>query len=172
MANIKRDELNFLISLYDRISCVPTMSDDAVRLKEIIDRLSAAEEAKLRRTWDTICEKRKIDPAYGRSADERDRIESKTVKTNIFNNPGNQFSQCGVIKIVVDDMTGETVNFRYDICIDGGTIRRFIIKHKQKTVYTYPELMPEDAATSTAIRWCIKEYKLNEINGFQSIERN
>ena len=172
MANIKRDELNFLISLCDKISGIADMNAEATQLSAIVNRLSAAEETKLRRTWDTIKKKRETDPAYGRSNAERERIENKTKKENIFNHPGNQFSQSGVVKIIVDDTTGETANFRYDICIDGGTIRRFIVKHKQKTVYTYPEIMPEDSVVSTAIRWCIREYKLYEINGFQSVERS
>jgi hypothetical protein len=172
MANIKRDELNFLISLCDKIRGIADMDSDATQLSNIVSRLSAAEEAKSRRAWDTIKKKRETDPAYGRSNVERERIESKTKKENIFNHPGNQFSQSGVVKIIVDDMTGETANFRYDICIDGGTIRRFIVKHKQKTVYIYPEIMPEDSVISTAIRWCIREFKLYKINGFQSIERS
>ena len=84
MANIKRGELEFLISLCDKISSISGMSDDAHRLQEIVNRLSAAEEAKLRRTWDAICEKRKVDPTYGRSAKECDRIENKKKNSNIF----------------------------------------------------------------------------------------
>ena len=170
MANIKRGELEFLISLCDKISSISGMSDDAHRLQEIVNRLSAAEEAKLRRTWDAICEKRKVDPTYGRSAKECDRIENKKKNSNIFNNPNNQFSQSGVIK-VVDDESNETTNFRYDVCVDDGSIRRFIVKHNRKTVYMYPEFMPEDKVVSTAVKWCIKEFRLNEIDKFIDIER-
>ena len=83
MANIKKQEINFLESLYHKIKYVRNLSDEAISLASLINDLDDRNCVSRDRTRAIVAEKRISDPTYGRSKTEKDRIISKQTKSNV-----------------------------------------------------------------------------------------
>lgn len=78
--NLKKSELEFLISLADRIDGFTDLKEYYDKLMEIIVRLQLAYDKEKRRVANIIMEKRKLNPFYGRSEKEKLRIAVNNVK--------------------------------------------------------------------------------------------
>ncbi len=76
MANIKKDEIKFLKNLCAGLY-LNNFTKDADSLKSLIDSLEDRDAKRNERTKEFVFEKRKSDPYYGRSKEERDRIERR-----------------------------------------------------------------------------------------------
>ena len=77
MPNIKKQEVEFLRSLVDKIENCKDMEQEAFTLQTIINRLDAKQEEVNKRTLEIVTEKRKQNPLYGRSKEEKERIENR-----------------------------------------------------------------------------------------------
>lgn len=78
--NLKKAELEFLISLADRIEGFTDLKEFHDKLMEIIERLQSAYEIEKKRVNRIITEKRKVNPFYGRSEKEKLKIAVNNIK--------------------------------------------------------------------------------------------
>jgi hypothetical protein len=77
MPNIKKQEVEFLRSLVDKIENCKDMEQEAFTLQTILNRLDAKQEEANKRTLEIVTEKREQDPCYGRSKEEKERIKNR-----------------------------------------------------------------------------------------------
>lgn len=78
--NLKKTELDFLISLANRIEGFTDLKEYHTKLMEIIVRLESAYEIEKKRVNRIITEKRKVNPFYGRSEKEKLKMAANNVK--------------------------------------------------------------------------------------------
>lgn len=67
MANLKKNELEFLIQLKNELEASENHNEKVLQLQEIINRHLAETEKINKKTWDAIKERRKIDKNYART---------------------------------------------------------------------------------------------------------
>lgn len=77
MLNIRKQEVEFLRSLVDKIENIDNLEQEAFTLQTILNRLDAKQKEVNKRTLEIVTEKRKQDPLYGRSKEEKKRIENR-----------------------------------------------------------------------------------------------
>ena len=77
MPNIRKQEVEFLRSLVDKIENIESLAHEALALQTILNRLNAKQEEVNKRTLEIVTEKRKQDPLYGRSKEEKERIKNR-----------------------------------------------------------------------------------------------
>ena len=77
MPNIRKQEVEFLRSLVDKIENIESLEHEAFSLQTILNRLNAKQEEVNKRTLEIVTEKRKQNPLYGRSKEEKERIMNR-----------------------------------------------------------------------------------------------
>lgn len=78
--NITNSDLEFLIKLENKLGSTENWSEDVIGLWEMIEKLKAQKATSNEKIRNNIREKRKSDPGYGRSKQEKDSINRRTKK--------------------------------------------------------------------------------------------
>ena len=75
--NITNSDLEFLIKLENKLGSPENWSEDVIGLWEMIERLKVQKVRSNEKIRNNIREKRKSDPGYGRSKQEKEKINKK-----------------------------------------------------------------------------------------------
>lgn len=78
--NITNSDLEFLIKLENKLGSTENWSEDVIGLWEMIEKLKAQKARDNEKIRNNIREKRKSDPGYGRSKQEKDNINRRAKK--------------------------------------------------------------------------------------------